>query len=32
MLKCCVWAFSLRQEFPDMILGHEPLSLEVVLS
>jgi hypothetical protein len=32
MLMCCVCAFSLRRESPDMILGDEPLILEVVLS
>jgi hypothetical protein len=29
---CCVCAFSLRRESPDMILGDEPLISEVVLS
>jgi hypothetical protein len=29
---CCVCAFSLCQESPDMILGDESLILEVVLS
>jgi hypothetical protein len=32
MLMCCVYAFSLRRESPDMILGDEPLIYEVVLS
>jgi hypothetical protein len=32
MLMCCVCTFSLRRESPDMILGDEPLILEVVLS
>jgi hypothetical protein len=31
MLKCCVCAFSIHRECPDMILGYEPLILEVVL-
>jgi hypothetical protein len=29
---CCVYAFSLGRESPDMILGDKPLILEVVLS
>jgi hypothetical protein len=29
---CCVCAFSLHRESLDMILGDEPLILEVVLS
>jgi hypothetical protein len=29
---CCVCAFSLHQESPDMILGDEPLNSEVVIS
>jgi hypothetical protein len=32
MLMCCVYAFSLRRESPDMILEDEPLISEVVLS
>jgi hypothetical protein len=32
MLMCCVCAFSLHRESPDMILGAEPLISEVVLS
>jgi hypothetical protein len=29
---CCVCAFSLHQESPDMILGGKPIIFEVVLS
>jgi hypothetical protein len=29
---CCVYAFLLRRESSDMILGDGPLILEVVLS
>jgi hypothetical protein len=32
MLMCCVCAFSLSQESPDIILEDEPLISEVVLS
>jgi hypothetical protein len=32
MLMCCVYAFSLHQESPDMILGDECLIYDVVLS
>jgi hypothetical protein len=32
MLMCCVYAFSLHLESPDMILGDERLIPEVVLS
>jgi hypothetical protein len=32
MLMCCVYAFSLHRESPDMILGDKPLISEVVLS
>jgi hypothetical protein len=31
-LYVCVCTFSLRREFPDMILGDKPLISEVVLS
>jgi hypothetical protein len=31
MLMCCVCAFSLHRESPDMILGDKPLISEVVL-
>jgi hypothetical protein len=31
-LFVCVYAFSLRRESPDMILGDKPLISEVVLS
>jgi hypothetical protein len=31
-LYVCVYAFSLRRESPDMILGDKPLISEVVLS
>jgi hypothetical protein len=31
-LYVCVWAFSLRRESPDVILGDKPLISEVVLS
>jgi hypothetical protein len=32
MLMCCVYAFLLHRESPDMILGDERLISEVVLS
>jgi hypothetical protein len=32
MLMCCVYAFSLRHESPDMILGDERLISKVVLA
>jgi hypothetical protein len=31
-LYVCVWAFLLRRESPDVILGDKPLISEVVLS
>jgi hypothetical protein len=32
MLICCVYAFSLHQGSPDLILGDKPLTSEVDLS